>query len=540
MKSMYRHSKISSILVFCLAIFASGTDCSAAGAVDLDSLLIKSVGGQPAYKTLRHFSTFHSSGKAFVNGTEGTFEQYFMAPDKYYQSIQLPGFGMIQGFDGTTAWQRDLNGRYTVMQGQERQEILQAVDFESYNYLFPDRRTGQIEFLGEKTLDDGVTYYEVAIIPFDNDTTFAYLDTATGRQTYMSNRSDQITTTIHGSDYRKIQSVLIPFDSKATTSQADFTLELIADTASFNGLVDSTIFQMPNTAVTDFHFPADKSQVTIKFDYRFGHIRVPAVINAKKKVWMILDSGASSNLFHTPAVESLHLPEVGTLPAMGVSGYDQVSLVRTDSIQIGALTLYNQVAGSLNLGSVARMFNENDEFGGLLGYDFLSRFPILINYQDSTLTVFNPETFEPPEGGVVVPFYLTMQVPTVEGELNGYKGDFIIDLGNAFGLILHRSYVDKYDLEHKLSDIQSASNLLGGVGGQVSGKSAFAATFKIGDILIQSLRVLLPDSSEGVSGSNVLAGNIGNLVLQNFSLLFDYPDSQLIFYKPAEEQETEH
>ncbi|HKK19898.1 MAG TPA: hypothetical protein VJ983_00375, partial [candidate division Zixibacteria bacterium] len=107
-------------------------------------------------------------------------------------------------------------------------------------------------------------------------------------------------------------------------------------------------------------------------------------------------------------------------------------------------------------------------------------------------------------------------------------------LGNAFGLILHRAFVNKYDLEHQLSDFQSSSGLVGGVGGKIGGQSAFAATFKIGDILIQSIRVLLPDSSQGVSGSNVLAGNIGNLVLQNFSVLFDYPESRLIFYKPTE------
>jgi hypothetical protein len=123
-----------------------------------------------------------------------------------------------------------------------------------------------------------------------------------------------------------------------------------------------------------------------------------------------------------------------------------------------------------------------------------------------------------------------MLVPTVRGELNGIPGDFIVDLGNAFGLIIHQRFAQVNELEKKLDDIRDDLRAFGGIGGSLSGKTAFAATFKVGDILIQSLRVILPDSSAGLAGSQELAGNIGNLILENFNLLFDYKNSRLIFY----------
>ena len=49
-------------------------------------------------------------------------------------------------------------------------------------------------------------------------------------------------------------------------------------------------------------------------------------------------------------------------------------------------------------------------------------------------------------------------------------------------------------------------------------------------MLVQSLKVLIPEFSGGLAGSEELAGNIGNLLLENFSVLFDYGNSRLIFY----------
>ncbi len=172
--------------------------------------------------------------------------------------------------------------------------------------------------------------------------------------------------------------------------------------------------------------------------------------------------------------------------------------------------------------------------GGMLGYDFLSRFPVLIDYSDSSLTVFDPDGFERPIGEIAVDFDLIMLIPSVKGKLNSIEGDFLIDLGNAFGLILHRNFVDKNNLEELLDDVQTNPGSIGGVGGQIAGKTAFAATFRFGDILLPSLRAMLPDEGLGLAGSEELAGNIGNMVLENFRILFDYERSQLVFYEVEE------
>ena len=103
-------------------------------------------------------------------------------------------------------------------------------------------------------------------------------------------------------------------------------------------------------------------------------------------------------------------------------------------------------------------------------------------------------------------------------------------LPNALGLILHNRFIQNNSLLRQLDDVQENNKVFGGIGGAIGGKNAYAATFKMGDIMINSIRVILPDSSQGLAGSSKLAGNIGNMVLENFRVLFDYKNSRLIFY----------
>jgi hypothetical protein len=171
--------------------------------------------------------------------------------------------------------------------------------------------------------------------------------------------------------------------------------------------------------------------------------------------------------------------------------------------------------------------------GGILGYDFLSRFPILVDYDDSTLTVFNPDGFEPPAGGVEVPFHLTMLVPTVSATIDSIRGDFIVDLGNAFGLVLHKRFADAERLDTVLTDQRDVQQSMGGIGGVTGGTTGKVPRFQVGDVVISDLPVLVPVGETGLAGSAELAGNIGNMVLERFRVLFDYGSARLILYDPG-------
>ena len=500
-----------------------------ASAVEIDSIFIKSIGGNSAYDSLKNIKSVYTFGSAFLNGERGTFRQYLMPPDRYYLDLKFSNYSLTQAYDGETAWLKDINGKYSVVEGMEKKELLKNIYFESYAYMFDEYRHEKIKYL-DTISQNGRSYYQLLFMPFPDDSTFVYYNIETGQRDFSTSRLDHLHMTSYFYDYEYKGGMLIPMYSKVVVEEASFITEFVTDSIAINNPIDETVFNMPIEKTENYHFPAGLSQIEIPFEYVTGHILIPVKINGVKKLRMILDSGASANIFHKPAVKELDLEIVGSLPAMGVAGYDEVKMLQTDSILIGGLTLYKMIAGSLDMNALMSNYRKIDNFGGLLGYDFLSRFPVLVDYTQKSLTVFNPDDFNPPAGGKEVQFYLTMQVPTITGELNGIEGDFIVDLGNALGLILHNRFIQNNSLLRQLDDVQENNKVFGGIGGAIGGKNAYAATFKMGDIMINSIRVILPDSSQGLAGSSKLAGNIGNMVLENFRVLFDYKNSRLIFY----------
>ena len=512
-----------------IILFAIVSTTATAAEFNLDSLLVQSVGGPAALDSLHCVSSFRAEGVVDLNGQAGRFVELFSAPDYLYLEVKIGSIVLVQAYDGHHAWQKDHNGRISELSGYERKALLSNIYFESFSYLLPDRMEGRYEYVGQ-TEYDGQKYHEVIYYPLNEDTVRVFFDPVSGLRQLMFSKLDNLSSTSQMGDYRDIGGILIPHFSHTSFEGVPLFTSLETENFELNVDLDSSVFIMPVSAVCDYHFADSTESIKIGFEYRFGHIWLPATINGVKKIWFILDSGASANFFHTSAIADLNLPREGSLPVAGMTGYEEVALVRSDSISIGSLTLLNQIAGSMDLSMFDGSLSDNQELGGILGYDFLSRFPVMVNYRESTLTVFNPDSFIPPPGGVTVDFHLTMLVPTISGELNGIKGDFMVDLGNSFGLVLHNSFVDRYHLEEKLDDISYNPGGLGGVGGRIGGKTAQAATFKFGSILLQSLRVILPDQRQGLSGSEQLAGNIGNMILENFIVLFDYKSNRLIFY----------
>lgn len=506
-------------------------------AFDLDSLLVQSVGGEEAVERIRNLSSMELTGRILINGQPGTCEIFVVFPDKLYFGIDFGSLSMVQAFDGRTAWQRDHNGQVVVLSGFEKQELVNQTYLSTYSYLLRDGLSGSCQALGREELDSA-SYYKVAFMPLDKDTVYGYFDTESGRLSRTVGYLDNLETVTMSDDYREVEGVLVSAHSLSSGTGAPISSELFADRIAFDVDVDTAIFSPPADLVKDYGFPLGADSVVIPFEYERGHVYVTVVVNGNRKLRLILDSGASANIYHSPVVEDLNLERVGTVTAKGLSGYDEVQLVRTDSLAIGALKMYRQVAGSMDVRGLGRGI-EGVPFGGVLGYDFLSRFPLLVNFEAETITVYDPDSFVPAEGGAEVPFRLTMQIPTVEASLNGIKGDYIVDLGNAFGVILHRDFYDRHGLDKLLDNFEKMPKALKGVSGGLAGQSAYAASFAFGEVRVSSLRVMIPESSQGVTGSAELAGNIGNLLLQQFAVLFDYPSQRLIFYGENESEYDE-
>ncbi len=502
--------------------------------VDLDSLLVASVGGEAALERLRSVENIYSAGRISLNGQPGQFRMYLRGPDQIRFELVMGSFGMTQAYDGHYAWQQDHNNMVSELSGFEKRKLISQAYFQTFSFLFTDRMPGSKAYLGTEERA-GETMHKVAFVPTLHDTVWSYFDTGDARTRFDVTFLDNIESVTEYRDHRLFEGVKMAFHSTATLISVQTAIDFSVDTIDFDAAIDPRVFEPPTT-VADYRFPAGVDSVRLKFDFIAGHIFIEAAVNGRRLAFM-LDSGASANLFHRPALEGLEIPVVGSLPAHGIGGSERIKLVKTDSLVLGRLVINAQVGGATDLGSIGRAWQGEVPFGGILGYDFLARFPVLVDYEKSALTIYRPESFFPPAGGHEIPFQLTLQVPTIEGTLAGIAGQYLVDLGNSLGLIVHRDFVRQHQLEERLDDLTDLGQAIDGVGGDVGGKSAYAAAFAFGDIRVTDLRILLPDSSGGLTGSVELAGNIGNRLLNQFRVLFDYSGRRLIFYETVGKDE---
>ena len=514
--------------IFSLILFLSAN----AQAVDIDSLFIESVGGQKAYERLKKLKSFKVEGRINWNGIDGDYTALYLAPDKILTSSDFEQFKLTQGYDGKTAWQIDMNGRVSELTGYEKNDLINNLYLLSFDYLLNQNSSRNCKHI-DTNVENNSGFHHIICFAIENDTLkFAFRRDDSRLEIFAITVDNlQINTSMH--NYQKFEGIYFPTKTITTSPEATIRAEINIENVEFDLDLELGLFSMPELKFSDYNFPKDSVSITVPFKYSHGHILVRLKVNGSKFGWFILDTGASASFYDKTFVAEMNLERFGELPAMGLGGFQSLQLTKFDSISVGPVTIYNQTAGVMPLDALAGLIQSKLTFGGLLGYDFFVRFPLLINFRRQTLTIFNPEKFEIEHSRRAVPFQLTMKIPTVRATVNGVRGDFLIDLGNAFGLIIHQNFGRKLAAVGQLKIDSSLSTFLGGVG-----KGAAVSKISIAKLMLENLEIeisegLLADSGSGIIGSKYISGNIGTMILENYQILFDYANSRLFLFEPG-------
>ncbi len=488
-------------------------------AVTLESVL------PPGYAdSVAQISNYRQSGKATVYGLTGDIEIIYAEPERFLVSYELGPMKLSQGFDGSVAWTLDQNQQIVTLSGNERKKIINAAFLAGQSFLGIGRMSGECAYLKD-TVIASVNYHLFLALPEGGDSLWIFVNQETRRIEMTAERLDEITMHTFLSDFRDIHGVPFPFRfiSKASLPQMNSDIEF--DRIDYNLNIDPDIFAPTGESEIDFSFPPDRDSVTLPFQFQGGHIYIKVSVNGGAEVFFMLDSGAGINILDKKFAERQQLLAEGKFPAKGIGGYDSASVTPIDSISVGDIRLFRQVAAVVDLSELG--LQSPGEFGGLIGYDLLSRMPVKIDYGRQQLVLYKPQTFTPPDSQFAVTLILTSKVPSVDVALEGCSGRFLVDLGSAFGVILHKPFVDRNNLEGRFTDIKEMNGRVSGIGGSSRTKSALGNRLKIGNLELEKPPLLIVEGESGVLKSSELDGNLGNMMLRQYTLLFDYKNQKL-------------
>jgi hypothetical protein len=168
---------------------------------------------------------------------------------------------------------------------------------------------------------------------------------------------------------------------------------------------------------------------------------------------------------------------------------------------------------------------------GIIGFSFLRRYMVKINYDNQTLEIYHPGYIKYPKGGYIIkPHFTTLPInyATVEDD-NEINGRYIFDTGAGLCFLLSSDFVNDsllFSKKKKRYNTQAE-----GLGGKKSMQITVVKNIVLGPYKFRKVPVYVFDDDYNVTNYPQVLGLLGNDILRRFNVILNYPE-QTIFLKP--------
>jgi hypothetical protein len=168
---------------------------------------------------------------------------------------------------------------------------------------------------------------------------------------------------------------------------------------------------------------------------------------------------------------------------------------------------------------------------GIIGFSFLRRYIIKMDYDKQEIEVYNPGAFKYPRGGYLIrPNFSTLPLPLFEIEdAQDFLSRFIFDTGAGLCLLLNKDFIeDSSFLKKKKKRYNTQAE---GLGGKKTMELTVIKSVSVGQFKFKKVPTYIFQDEFNVTSYPQMAGIIGNDLLRRFNVILNYPD-QSIHLKP--------
>jgi Aspartyl protease len=301
--------------------------------------------------------------------------------------------------------------------------------------------------------------------------------------------------------------------------------------------IDATVFAPLIPDASDV--AADADVVTLPFTLEDDHIILQAQVNGRPAIGFILDTGDDHETINTSRMASFGLTSYGSIHTEGGGGPADMSFATGATFTFPGVELRDQHVSVLDQSGLERALGI--PLGGLLGYDFLSRFVVEIDYEGKTLKLHNPNGWRYAGKGVIVPitfdddgipyFDAVLSVPTKPN----LSAHMVMDFGAAETLTLTSPFVKANNLI-RLAGTNTKVATPAGLEKQFFTQNNMRgqiAELRLGGVVARSIPVNMSANSTGAYASPNLAGTIGEGIFSRYHIFLDYPRHRVLFENTA-------
>ncbi|MBV9883537.1 MAG: aspartyl protease family protein [Sphingomonadaceae bacterium] len=361
-----------------------------------------------------------------------------------------------------------------------------------------------------------------------------YLDRASGlplRSVTTGEDDDAVTTSY--ADWQPGPGGLTPRRIAVTADRGTDTLTLAA--APVYARTRAADFAPLTPGPSDTRMGSDS--VDVPFTMAANHIILPVSVNGRPPIGFLFDTGAGDELVNTARLAELGIAAYGATQLGGGGGVQASAYARDVDLAIGGATLSRQHARVVDLSGLEHIFGIR--LGGILGYDFIGRFVLEIDYGTKVMRLNRPENFAYRGGVPPIPITIEDGIPYAEGVIAvptrpHIPVHFAIDFGAADTMILTRPFVEANDLLNLAGTDRNVTRTPGPQQMYTqNNRRGRLDEWHLGPAVQRNVPVSFSANTSGAYASPAFAGTVGEGIYTRYHVFIDYGRRTLILEPTA-------
>lgn len=289
-------------------------------------------------------------------------------------------------------------------------------------------------------------------------------------------------------------------------------ISLLAFFFSITAFASSNHAQPPAKFLTKFPFTTLTGGIVI-VQARLGH--------HLDSLNFILDTGSGGISLDSTTVDDLKLTVTPTNRTVrGIAGIKTVSFVMNEKLILPRLLVDSLNFHIIDYSLLTSVYGI--KIDGIIGYNFLSRYITKINYDNSTIEVWEPGTISYPRRGFTIRPYIN-NIPifsaTVIDRVNVISR-FYLDTGGGLCLLLSERFAKDSNIMH--AGKRFVSTQAEGLGGKKSMLLTTVKEVKLGPYRFKKVPTYILDDDYNITSYPQLGGLVGNDLLRRFNLVINY------------------
>ena len=285
-------------------------------------------------------------------------------------------------------------------------------------------------------------------------------------------------------------------------------------------------------AQEEFVSPAARHITYVPFNMLTGGIMIVRATfdNSKDSLNFVLDTGSGGISLDSTTAEYLGVEKkLSDKTVRGIAGVKNVEFTYNHTLHMQGISVANLDFHINNYDILTSAYGLRID--GIMGYSFLRRYIVAIDYEQMMFEVLTPGSYKYPRGG----YLLKPQFSTLPMQ-NAYVRDnreilakFYLDTGAGLCMLLNEDLVNDSNLlrsKRKLYPTEAE-----GLGGKKAMSLTVVREIKVGPYKFRNVPVYIFDDEFNITQYPVLGGLLGNDIMRRFNVIINYPEQQ-IFIKP--------